>query len=275
MSKNAKLSVPLEIHEVLDNYVYGLRDPRTKKLFYIGKGQGDRLIQHVKQSDGNPEAESLKLARIQEIEAAGLQVEHLFIRFGVSADMAFAIEQATIDALEANGDTLTNLVKGHNSIDFGYSSLEDVIERFAAEPTPAIAVPLIMLKINKLYLKGQSDQATYENSRAHWKVAKDTRETAKLAVAISFGIVRGVYWIDEWMPSSNPDLPDRWEFNGRQAHEYGHLIGTSSKEAFSKYNANPVRVLLSGYSPEPKFSQGFIDRMSDSTGLRIIKKDKG
>lgn len=250
MSKDVKLSVPLEIHDLLDNYVYGLRDPRTNKLFYIGKGKGERIIQHVKESDGNPETESKKLARIQEIEAAGHQIEHIFIRFGIDEAMAFAIEQATIDALSANGDELTNLVKGHNSTDFGYSTLADVIERYAAEPTPAIAVPLVMLKINNQYKKGQEASATYKNTREFWVVGKDTREKAKLAVGLSFGIIRGVYWIDEWIPSTNPDLPDRWEFNGHEANEFEHLIGTNAKRAFVKFNANPVRVLLDGYNPE-------------------------
>lgn len=36
-------------------YVYGLIDPRDNKLFYIGKGTGNRVFQHVAESNRNPE----------------------------------------------------------------------------------------------------------------------------------------------------------------------------------------------------------------------------
>jgi hypothetical protein len=32
-------------------YVYGLIDPRTEKLFYIGKGKGKRISQHFNEKE--------------------------------------------------------------------------------------------------------------------------------------------------------------------------------------------------------------------------------
>lgn len=38
-------------------YVYGLIDPRKRKIFYIGKGTGNRVFEHELESQGNLESE--------------------------------------------------------------------------------------------------------------------------------------------------------------------------------------------------------------------------
>lgn len=35
------------VKEALNFYVYALVDPRDKKIFYVGKGSGDRVFQHA------------------------------------------------------------------------------------------------------------------------------------------------------------------------------------------------------------------------------------
>ena len=57
-----------------DYYVYGLIDPRNKKIFYIGKGTGNRIFEHERESQRSPDSEKLKLKIITEIKLAGLSV---------------------------------------------------------------------------------------------------------------------------------------------------------------------------------------------------------
>ena len=42
------------VKEALNYYVYALVDPRDHRIFYIGKGKGDRIFQHAGDSLVNP-----------------------------------------------------------------------------------------------------------------------------------------------------------------------------------------------------------------------------
>ena len=61
--------------EEIGSYAYALVDPRTDKIFYIGKGCGNRVFDHCNDAI-NDDDESLKLNLIREIIAEGLKVKH-------------------------------------------------------------------------------------------------------------------------------------------------------------------------------------------------------
>jgi hypothetical protein len=76
---NQRNFAPLQI-ERLGKYIYVLRDPRDKKLFYVGQGTANRVFNHFDKADAvNKEAVNLqtlssKTLRILETERLGMSV---------------------------------------------------------------------------------------------------------------------------------------------------------------------------------------------------------
>ena len=84
--------------EALGFYVYCLVDPRDNRVFYIGKGKGNRVFDHVHcalEEDGS----NLKLETIRAIHANDKEVKHYIIRHKLTQDEAYKIESTLIDFL--------------------------------------------------------------------------------------------------------------------------------------------------------------------------------
>ncbi|WP_051640673.1 GIY-YIG nuclease family protein [Thiomicrorhabdus sp. Milos-T2] len=93
-------------------YVYLLIDPRDDSVFYVGKGQGDRALQHAKLAKDN--SENAKESQIKDIQLKGLTVKELVIGRYDSESEAFAVE-ATLIKWVYGFKNLTNSVQGHHS----------------------------------------------------------------------------------------------------------------------------------------------------------------
>ena len=72
-------------------YVYSLVDPRNSKIFYIGKGSGNRVFQHC-EAALLENKESLKLNLIRDIIASGAKVEHYILRHKLSEKEALQLK---------------------------------------------------------------------------------------------------------------------------------------------------------------------------------------
>lgn len=128
--------IPGEVADVLRYYVYALRDPRDGKVFYVGKGKGERINSHVHEARADLESHRAKLATINAIESAGMDVDLVFLRTGIEdEETAFVVEQSVIDAFAAEDHALTNLVRGHYSGRFGLAMLPAMVARLGTPNT--------------------------------------------------------------------------------------------------------------------------------------------
>lgn len=226
---------PQSVIEQLDYYVYFLRDPSNKEVFYVGKGKGNRVFEHVSCALADV-AESDKLDRIRAIEKSGKSVEHFVLRHGLTERAAFEVEAAIIDFVGI--PNLSNLQSGHYSTDFGIKTTEEVIAMYSAPPFETDK-SVLLININKLFDREMTETEIYDATRKSWVVGP-RRNKAKYAVATYRGLTREVYIINEWY-----QIGDRWGFNGERADEatraslrYKSIAGLSKRGA-----ANPIRYI--------------------------------
>lgn len=223
--------------EQLKYYVYFLRDPRDETVFYIGKGIGNRIFNHVACSL-DTELSSDKIERIKEIEASGQKVQHLVLRHGLDESAAFEVEAALIDFVGLSN--LSNSQGGHYSGDFGIKSTDEINAMYNAEKLDT-NLPIMLININKLYHRDITVDELYEATRKAW-VLSGRREKAKYAVATYRGLTREIYDIESWFPIQT-ETKTRWGFEGKIAPEQirSALRYKSITHYFERGAANPIK----------------------------------
>lgn len=219
--------------ERIGYYVYILKDPRNENVFYVGKGKGNRIFQHVQCALEN-ETENDKYNLIREILNSGKEVEHFILRHGLEEKLAFEIESTVIDLLGI--ENLTNSVKGHDTWERGLKTVDEVSQHYDAKAV-TFEEPCIIININRLYTRGISAQKLYDSTRASWIVGTK-RDRAKYAIASYRGLVREIFEIEGWQPNG-----DRWEFIGKLAEDKirEKYLNQSLENYIKKGGQNPIR----------------------------------
>lgn len=182
-----------------DYYVYGLIDPRSKRIFYIGKGAGNRVFEHEKKILGSSESENLKLKTISEIKAAGLEVEKIIINSNLTEEEAFASEASLINAFNYVSDTgLTNIVAGHHSADAlsvdEYERINGAVELEEKD----IKHRILVIKINRLYRRCMDENVLYDAVRGIWRVSKEKVKTVEYVFGVYNSLIVAVYKPSKW-----------------------------------------------------------------------------
>ena len=194
MEKSFKQSVI----EGLKCYVYVLVDPRNNCIFYVGKGSGNRVYQHV-QTALVEDSPGLKLSTIRELKVLGLDVKYYIIRHNLSDQEAYLVESSIIDLLTYpafnKGNILTNIVSGHHQWNEGIKTDEEINILYDCpkiEPIPGDR--LLLVSLNKSY---QQSKATgvyrrandYESIRKYWKLSRDKANKVRYILGIYIRIV--------------------------------------------------------------------------------------
>lgn len=170
-SQSAPSTIDIPLREF---YVYALIDPRDGSIFYVGKGQRERVLHHAGQvnvedvfrdRDDNvdnsevDEYRTEKEQKIAEIKMSGMDViERVLARFKTD-DEAFAVESVLIHWVygrKQEGGALTNIQAGHNHIhvrrkgNLDRCEYLDVVKQLRSEPGVYGSTELKKLEDNQI-----------------------------------------------------------------------------------------------------------------------------
>ena len=182
-----------------DYYVYGLIDPRSKQIFYIGKGAKNRVFEHEKESLGSPVSEKLKLKTILEIKDSGLEVEKIIINSNLTEEEAFAAEASLINAFNYVSDAgLTNIVAGHHSTGaFSVDEYEKINGAVELEEKD-IKHKILVVKINQLYQPCMDEEELYNTVRSNWNASMKNVKAVEYVFGVYKSLIVAVYKPSEW-----------------------------------------------------------------------------
>lgn len=231
------------VTENIGSYVYCLIDPTKNEIFYIGKGKGNRVFNHLKLAIETP-TKSDKFDRIREIREKGEEPKHFIIRYALTDKEASTIESVLIDFARLNEDnrfSLSNLIKGSGSNEFGIRTIDDIYHKYGAEEITIIE-PSLIIVINRHFWYGIPPDKLYEVTRMSWKSNKKRIESVKYVFAVYFGIVREVYEVERWLEVFDEHSKKmRNGFEGKIAPE--EIRGKYLNQSANKYksNGNPIR----------------------------------
>ena len=223
--------------EKLQYYVYTLSDSQTNKIFYVGKGCGNRINHHLLGALEETTKESDKIKKIRDIQKEGFEVGLDIIRHGLTEKESFEVESSIIDVIGITN--LTNIVSGHHSHLRGKMTLRDIEIEYQAKPAE-FDEPVLLIRINKAFRHDMSAEELYTVTRKDWKVGQRIHDM-KIACAVYLGIIREVYSVDEWVDS--PDSVGRSMFNGKIAQEdiRNKYINKSVSHVWKQGSQNPIK----------------------------------
>ncbi len=207
----------------LDGYVYALCEILEEKRipFYIGKGKGDRCLQHLKEVNTSDKNE--RILSLMQNNALGIDI----LRHGIKDETTLKMIEATCIDLIGVGE-LTNRVRGHGT-NLGRMTLDEIHQLITQKTIPVRKEHSgLAFILNNTYKSGMTPLNLFECTRGVWaKVPRD--KAIKFAYATYNDIVKEVYEIHSWVEAGtqqyftrSPEdvyLKGRWEFIGRIANE--------------------------------------------------------
>lgn len=223
--------------ESLKSYVYILVDPDTNLPFYVGKGFGNRVFNHVEDALKSSE-NSDKFDKIRSIVSKGKQVEHYIVRHGMSDKMAVEIESAFLDTFEfipsLNDFKSGNVQGGIATKDRGFMSVGEVRRRYNAEPLLSIPTNTVIININRTYVRGAGSESIYLATKQTWRMDDPRHGPLKFVLSEYQGLIVEVFEVDHWYPSQRGYNPGSKKF-GKTYTGYGFEGKVAQESIREKY----------------------------------------
>ena len=239
LNLNKITAFPQEVIEKIGFYVYRLLDPRNGETFYVGKGKGNRVFNHSKlvketllaeeakkSEDEVPEtSDDLKFETINRILKAGLEPIVIIHRHGMDEATAFHVEDALMDAYPS----LANKVAGHGNSEIGTMHVKDLIDKYKVEEADFGNDKVILININASFAE---EKSVYDAVRFAWRINVNKAQQADYILAVSKGVIRGVFIAQEWKPAIKDNFP---EYDKDVENRYGFKGADAPVDTQQKY----------------------------------------
>jgi uncharacterized protein len=192
----------------LQYYVYCLVDPRNNKVFYVGKGKGNRIFNHAEDTKKTKnEEDSLKIKIINEIQNKRKKVIQIIYHYGLCEATALELEAALINVY----DPPANIRRS----DISPLSVEQIQDTLEIKETAKFEHKVLIIKITLDSIKKQ-DNDIYEAARKAWVLNPKNADKAEYILAVCNGVIKEIFvLIGKWHKSSNE--AGRYEFKGEPA----------------------------------------------------------
>lgn len=223
-----------EVIEKLGNYIYFLIDPRDDSIFYIGKGTGNRVFEHMEEYNrrhGHAARSSLKLNTIEEIVGSGHKIKYIIHRHNIPDHSVYEVEAALIDAFPQ----LTNLQRGHGSDERGPMTHDEIIIKYGLpEINWQPEEKLLLININNLKQPASINEI-YEQVRLFWPINQSRAEKTDFVLAVVEGVVVGAFKWHDWLDATHDNFPDRIRKENEQPKKKGFIGEPAPPEIWEKF----------------------------------------
>lgn len=233
----------------LQAYVYALADPRAKgslkeRIFYVGKGNGNRCFNHAAIARGRQEQplneHEHKLSTIQAIHNSGQEVEVFIVSHGMTDDEAFALESAFIpligetNAVRGHGDPLMWLKK--NQIDQLY---DKPIERSDVE---LLRGNVLFVSLNQqdtdALVKAGAEAQLASATLGDWNLGEPRSSLVDCIVGVKHGLIISIFKIEK--TRNGVAMFERIPPKKKNAHGRSRFVGTRVQELEEKLASRSV-----------------------------------
>ena len=221
----------------LKYYVYLLINPETKTPFYVGKGEGNRIFDHLNEAKQGKKGTD-KLDQIQAILKKKKTVEHVIVRHGLKDKTAYQIEASLIDTFRFiptfNDFVSGNIQGGINSIENGLMSSEEVKRKYNAQPLDFIPTDTIIININSSYKRASGKDKLYKATKERWRIKKARLTGIKYVLSEYKGLIVEVFEVEKWYPIKrqyNPGTKKAGQYYTGYGFD-GHIAHNSVRDLF-------------------------------------------
>ena len=262
--------------ETLKHYVYALVDPESNQIFYIGRGKGNRGLQHLKESNSD---ESEKKKTIAGIRARGQEPRVDIIRYGLDSKSVIEVEAAIIDSLGLGN--ITNEIRGFDT-SRGRADSKDLNTQLGGKPLDIseIKYNVILFFCHKSLDLGH---IYYDSTRQFWPLSETQVMKVKpngdlhyeYAFTMKGNTVLDVFKILKWFPAGTTISTREFKTFNSKTGEWEFIGAKEGSLEYKNFNNKKKRWEFIGSKPSESVMKKYKNRLLIEGGKSLKAQQNG